>query len=98
MIDKIIFIASVITSFSTIIASFVGIYKVLKRSEDWQKEKDEHDLENYLSILRLTIMSDEMPITERINAGDKYIKLGGNGAVKRHYKNLLDEYEREVKK
>ena len=31
----------------------------------------EHDKEQYLSILRLTIMSEEMPISERIIAGDK---------------------------
>lgn len=43
----------------------------------------EHSNENYMSLLRLTIMSSEMPIGERIVAGDKYLKNGGNGEVKR---------------
>ena len=32
----------------------------------------EHDEDQYLAILRLTIMNSEMPISERIIAGDKY--------------------------
>ena len=51
-----------------------------------------HDLEQYLAILRLTTMSRDMPIPERIIAGRKYIKLGGNGYVKKYYKRLLKEH------
>ena len=42
----------------------------------------QHQAEQYLSILRLTIMSEEMPMSERLIAGQKYVKLGGNGDVK----------------
>ena len=52
----------------------------------------EHDKEQYLSILRLTIMSEEMPISERIIAGDKYVKKGGNGEVKKYYQKMLEEH------
>lgn len=48
------------------------------------KELKEHSLENYLGIKRLTVMSHDMPIGERIVAGNEYIKAGGNGEVK-HY-------------
>ena len=41
-----------------------------------------HCQENYLTSLRLTIMSSEMPLGERIVAGQKYISEGGNGDVK----------------
>ena len=51
-----------------------------------------HDREQYLAILRLTTMSRDMPIPERIIAGRKYIKLGGNGYVKKYYKRLLKEH------
>lgn len=43
----------------------------------------EHQDEQYLAILRLTIMSEEMPMAERLIAGQKYVKLGGNGDVKK---------------
>ena len=42
-----------------------------------------HQDEQYLAILRLTIMSEEMPMAERLIAGEKYKKLGGNGDVKK---------------
>lgn len=51
-----------------------------------------HDQEQYLAILRLTTMSRDMPISERITAGRKYIKLGGNGDVKKYYKQLLKKH------
>ena len=52
----------------------------------------EHDEEQYLGILRLTVMSEEMPISERLIAGQKYVKKGGNGDVKKYYQKLLEEH------
>ena len=52
----------------------------------------EHDHDQYLSILRLTVMSPEMPISERLIAGKKYIDAGGNGDVKQYYKQLLKDH------
>jgi hypothetical protein len=46
----------------------------------------EHSNENYMSLLRLTIMSSEMPIGERIVAGYKYLENDGNGEVKQFLK------------
>lgn len=52
----------------------------------------EHDEEQYLGMLRLTVMSPEMPISERLIAGKKYVKKGGNGDVKKYYQKLLEEH------
>lgn len=49
----------------------------------------EHDEDQYLSLLRLTIMSEDMPVSERIIAGDKYVKKGGNGDVKKYYQEMI---------
>jgi len=57
-------------------------------------ELKEHQNENYLATLRLTVVSEEMPITERIIAGEKYIKNGGNGDVKKIYQRMLNEHVR----
>lgn len=51
-----------------------------------------HDREQYLAILRLNTVSRDMPISERIIAGQKYIELGGNGDVKNYYEQLLKEH------
>lgn len=58
------------------------------------KKIEEHDLKQYLGILRLTIMSENMPISERIIAGREYIDRGGNGDVKKYYKEFLEEHTR----
>lgn len=87
--DKIVLIASLLTALSVIIATAIKVYKFIRKWEKWVEEQSEHSLDNYLSIKRLTIMSHEMPLSERIAAGEKYIKYGGNGEVKHKYEELL---------
>lgn len=48
----------------------------------------------YLSLLRLTVMSEEMPISERLVAGKEYIRRGGNGDVKKFIHELDEEFKR----
>ena len=40
-------------------------------------------------------MSHEMPLSERIDAGEKYIKYGGNGEVKHKYEELISLLPKE---
>lgn len=89
MAEKIIFIASVFTALGVILVTAGKVYKFIRKWEKWVEEQSEHNLDNYLSIKRLTIMSQEMPLSERIAAGEKYIKYGGNGEVKHKYEELL---------
>ena len=97
MADNILFIASVLTALTVIIATAMKVYKFIRKWEKWVEEQSEHNLDNYLSIKRLTIMSHEMPLSERIAAGDKYIKYGGNGEVKHKYEELLKIYDEKHK-
>ncbi len=48
------------------------------------KDMHRHTFENYMSILRITIMDPHMPLGERILAAEKYISHGGNGEVKKY--------------
>ena len=80
--------------------TFLGIWVTVRSSQKKANAKllekvdtlVEHDQEQYLSILRLTIVEENMPISERIIAGDKYIKKGGNGDVKKYYQQMLTEH------
>ena len=97
--DALLWLGSLIGAISAIV---VAVRKALKpfstaKTEiaSISKEVDkliEHDHEQYLSILRMTLMSPEIPISERIIAGDKYIKAGGNGDCKHYYFELLKEH------
>lgn len=95
MTEKIILIASVLTALGVIITTAVKVYKFIRKCEKWIEETNEHALDNYLSIKRLTIMSHEMPLSERIAAGEKYIKCGGNGEVKHKYEELISRLPEE---
>ncbi len=95
MANNIILVASVLTALGVIIATAVKVYKFIRKWEKWVEEQSEHNLDNYLSIKRLTIMSHEMPLSERIAAGAKYIKYGGNGEVKHKYEELLNHLPKE---
>lgn len=90
------FLATLVESVLTFAGICVTVYFSNKKSNaKLEKKVDtlvEHDKEQYLSILRLTIMSEEMPVSERIIAGDKYIKAGGNGDVKKYYQQMIKDH------
>ena len=69
LIEIVVLVASVITSLSVIITAVVTAYKFIRKWDKWVKQKDKHDIEQYVQILRLVIMSPEMPLSERIAAG-----------------------------
>ena len=48
----------------------------------------EHNDLQYLSLLRLTVIDSDMPMSERLIAGKEYLNRGGNGDVKAFYENL----------
>ena len=88
-LDGIIKIAAVISALGVVVGFFVAVWRFIVKLSNTTKELTEtladlktHSNENYMSLLRLTIMSNEMPIGERIVAGHKYLKNGGNGEVK----------------
>lgn len=98
MANTIILIASVLTALGVIITTAVKVYKFIRRWEEWIKNKDKHDDEQYKDILRIKIMMPEMPLSERIKAGDVYVnKLNGNGGVKQKYLELLEIFSEEHK-
>lgn len=96
-VDTIIKIAALLSAIGGIVAAGVKLFKfingIAKKIElltTTITELKNHSNENYMSLLRLTIMSNEMPIGERINAGYKYLENGGNGDVKSFLKKEFD--------
>ncbi len=90
--------AAVISAVTVVITAIVTAYRFIRKWDKWREEKDLHDKENYKAILRLVIMTPEMPLSERIEAGDTYVnKLNGNGGVKQKYKELLQRFADEHK-
>ena len=96
--EQIIAVAAVLTAVTVIITAIVTAYRFIRKWDKWREDKGRHDIENYKAILRLVIMTPEMPLSERIEAGDTYVnKLNGNGGVKQKYKELLQRFAEEHK-
>lgn len=91
MTVDILFLAKSVTA---IAGAAIVIFKIIKPILQIVKKVEKleaHQHETYMQMLRLVIVSDEMPLEERIKAGDEYVKAGGNGAIKHIYQNLLEK-------
>lgn len=98
MVNDILLVASILTALTVIITTAVKVYKFVRKCESWIEKKDKHDEAQYRDILRLIIMTPEMPLSERIAAGDVYVnQLHGNGGVKQKYLELLKKFSEEHK-
>lgn len=96
--EQILATASIVSATSVIITVIVTAYRFIRKWDKWREKKDVHDKENYKAILRLVIMTPEMPLSERIEAGDVYVnEMGGNGGVKQKYKELVQRFAQEHK-
>lgn len=61
------------------------------RLDNIEKKLDKlttHNELQYMSLLRLTVMDSDMPVSERLIAGREYLDRGGNGDVKKFYEGL----------
>lgn len=93
----IIQIGAYVTAIGVIGVGLSKIYKTIKMIDDKIVEFDKNLKSNTLSTLRLVIINEKMPLTERLKAGAEYTKLGGNGEVHALYDFLCDEYKKNCK-
>lgn len=91
----IIEIAAVITAVGVIVGTVLKIHSVLNRLEKKFDDYDDMLKENTLHILKMALLSEDLPITDRINAGKRYLELGGNGYGKIVYNQLIRRIEEE---
>lgn len=85
-------IVAIITGTMTLIGVIISTWSSNRSiSKDLNDIKEENKHQS-LDILRLTVMSSDMPISERLIAGKKYLSRGGNGDVKKYYEQLVKEH------
>lgn len=102
--QSIIFWGGVAGAVTGIVALIVKIVKGAKQAvtyfTDLKSNVDilvKHDHAQYMAILRLTVMSDNIPLSERIAAGKEYLEAGGNGDVKHYYETVLKPHDTIMK-
>ncbi|MBQ7033776.1 MAG: hypothetical protein IJN25_08985 [Clostridia bacterium] len=78
-IGWIVQIGAALGALAVIWRAFAAVIKLPKYLQDLHR----HTFENYMAILRLTVMDPHMPLGERILAGQRYVEAGGNGEIKK---------------
>jgi len=96
MISVILKIGSVIVAIGSILSAIIACYRAIKKIDKKFVDIDKSLKENQLSNLRLVIVNKDMPLDERVSAGEKYVKLGGNGSVHAMVDVLTEEYKKEL--
>lgn len=84
--EVIIKAGAVIAALGGLFSVVLALVKATENLKETIEDLKEHSAENYMNTLRLTIFSNDMPIGERIAAGVKYLKAGGNGDTKKYLK------------
>ena len=74
------------------------IRKFIKGTQETLDLHTKRQLENYLELLRMKIFSDSLPLEERVDAGDKYKKAGGNGQAGLRHEENVTAYKKKMER
>lgn len=88
---SIVQLAGIISALGVILGAAWRVHKLLKKFEDSFDRFETALNENTIHLLKMALLSEDLPITDRIHAGERYLALGGNGYGKIVYKRLLEE-------
>ena len=69
----------------------------IDRMDDRIRVLEVHSREDFRRLLVMEIMEENLPMEERLKAGEKYVAEGWNGPIKALYEALLEAYKREQK-
>jgi hypothetical protein len=90
----IIILPQLIIGIGTAVGTVIG---VLKTNGSKMDKLSENVALISRDINRLTLHDEHLSIEERLAAGERYIKSGGNGVTRAYYEKLLFEYREGLK-
>ena len=85
-------ICTALAAVGSVLTILLKVLSPLKSIEARIEKLEAYSQSDYMNTLKLTIMSEEFPLEERLVAGEKYVQEGGNGAIKAKYQLLREEY------
>lgn len=86
-----IWLGSTLAALGTIIGMAWKLHTFLNRMEKRFEQYDKTINENTVHILKMALLSEDLPLSDRVQAGKIYLELGGNGYGRIVYNRLLEE-------
>lgn len=89
-------IAGAITSITIIIGCVMKIYKLARNVENKIEAYDKNLAALNLHLNKMALLNTDLPLIDRLHAGEKYLQGGGNGFGKKVYDQLLHDLDTSV--
>jgi hypothetical protein len=89
-------IAGAITSITVIIGCVIKIYKLARNVENKIEAYDKNLAALNLHLNKMALLNTDLPLIDRLHAGEKYLAGGGNGFGKKVYDQLLHDLDTSV--
>ncbi len=89
----IIEIASIITALTVIVGCVFKLYSLARRVENKLESYDKNLEQLNLHLNKMALLDTNLPLVDRLHAGEWYIAHGGNGMGKKVYNQLLEELD-----
>lgn len=89
-------IASLITSATVVLTCMYKVYTLARNVEKKIDSYDRNIEELNLHLNKMALLDTNLPLVDRIHAGEWYLAHGGNGIGKKIYEQLLEEVDTDV--
>lgn len=91
-------VAGIITALTVIITALWKMYSLARKVEDKLESYDRNLEQLNLHLNKMALLDKNMPLVDRLHAGEWYLKHGGNGLGKKVYEQLLRDVDVSVYK
>lgn len=93
---NILTIASTITAITAIVTAIYKVLKLIDKLQDKYEELTDLLNENTLLTYKIVLVNEKFSLKERIEAGEKYLKMKDDAYVRKVVARLLEEYDKEI--
>lgn len=91
-------VAGIITAITVIITGLWKMYSLARKVEEKLESYDKNLEQLNLHLNKMALLDRNMPLVDRLHAGEWYLKHGGNGLGKKVYEQLLKDIDVSVYK
>ena len=91
-------VAGIVTAITVIITGLWKIYSLARKVEEKLESYDRNLEQLNLHLNKMALLDRNMPLVDRLHAGEWYLKHGGNGLGKKVYEQLLKDIDVSVYK